>query len=254
VWKPAARAFKLGDFKPIDQLLAENAFFSFPKSFVVDLCGYWVIDVPTGLDYFDTLAFVCKFILKRDDQFILNILHEKMATMPGSNDLMAEELLQIDAAIQVLDQCDHDVFLAEQKKVEGDKEERREFAKRYRERISALTAGLPLPVILRPARRGGAPGGEYPPAIPSTIPHAEAALYIPPGSTIWRALLRSKWEAHVKPYPRFGEHWSIEGEHEALLRILRRMWAFYLEGIGRDLTDCPITGLFAVALGVGIAE
>jgi hypothetical protein len=94
-------------------------------------------------------------------------------------------------------------------------------------------------------------GPQFPAKIPSTIAQSDAKLYIPPGSSIWRALNRSAWNAHLPPYPRISEQWAIESEHGALLRILRRLWRMYNELQGRPEDECPIQGMFGASSSSG---
>ena len=84
------------------------------------------------------------------------------------------------------------------------------------------------------------PKGEKP------ITQAEAKLYLPPNSYIWRSPKHATWEAHVPPHRRFTETWLKHNNdaYDAMHACLRHAWDMYFQDNGIPNTHCPIEGIF----------
>jgi uncharacterized RDD family membrane protein YckC len=69
----------------------------------------------------------------------------------------------------------------------------------------------------------------------------------PPGGYIWRANIQGSWQCHYKPFKRFACSWHLYGHRTAALMCLRDLWSKHLLLKGKDISECPIDGLFTFA-------
>eukprot|EP00969_Alexandrium_andersonii_P145153 6418640-Alexandrium_andersonii.AAC.1 len=110
---PGIRPFLDGPFKPVLQVCAENAFWQLPRLSLVDLCRFLDVEVGDGWKTYDLVYHLCKFILKKSDGEVVDVCHQRLVEMNDDADF-AQELLQIDAAVECLDMHDHTVVYQQQ--------------------------------------------------------------------------------------------------------------------------------------------
>jgi hypothetical protein len=131
---------------------------------------------------------MCRSILPdRTDDQLLDISHQRLVD-PVDDEAHTHELLAIDGAIEVLDVRDHKRLHEEQKTAVTKSSERHEYSFAYQAKRAAVRSAREPAAA--PKKKGKAKPSGYPPKIPSTIPQADARLFVPPGASIWRALQR----------------------------------------------------------------
>lgn len=210
-----------------------------------------------NLSLFKTLFEVIQLRLKTSDSETLDILALRL-TLDAMNDEFAPAILQIDEAIEVLDQHDEKHATDEQKKVGERAVHRSDFATEYRaerRRVAAAAAAAAEAAAAVPKAKGKGKGKKgKPPAVaplppaphmPSTISQATAKEFVPFGASIWRGVTRMEWCGHMPPYSRIHDKWEELGEKGAMLSVLKRLWTQHCEfrGLEYDLT-CPHIALF----------
>ena len=138
-----------------------------------------------------------------------------MADHPG-DEAATGELLQVNAAIAVLDKNDHQAVLQEQRTAERQRLELRDFEEAYaREGPSAS--------YVTPTRRSDQ-SPDYPAVVPNSIPQAELKHLLPPGASVWRGNTTGMWHGHFFAYKRIQEPWIRDDEEGPKRAILRRLW------------------------------
>ena len=147
---------------------------------------------------------------------------------------LSEAILEVDAAVHVLEQADHDVVEQEKRTATTRLESRDEFRKGYTERVRAhraSTAGK--------AKKAKATPPVKKTKLPTVISHAEANNFIPPETSIWRGRVRGSLQGHCKPFARVSVSWSTCSEPEAMKKVIRTLWEEYILGKALDKDACP---------------
>lgn len=239
--RPAVRPFLDAPFGPALEIAAKHAFWHLPKSSLLRFSAQQGVDISEGATLYEVVHTLCSAILRLPDEDVVAISHRRLQTYHAEAEHV-HELLQVDSAVQCLDQADHARFAEAQQQARNHEVEQKAYSAAYRERKAVVSASRTSANRKKKKADAGLP--KYPPRIPSTIPQESAKQWVPPGCSIWRALCRSSWNAHLEPYARISESWGVHGEAGALIRILRRLWRMYNEKEGRPDTACPFDGLF----------
>ena len=146
----------------------------------------------------------------------------------------APALLQVDAALDVMDRADHQRFRDDQDSAEKQMVGRKAFSNAYKEKVK-LNRGTKAGKQVKYKKL----------VFPTTVTQQTAKAYLPPMTSIWKDNGNQAWAAHVVPYPRISERFDLHGsDHEALKVLLQRCWALRMEKDSVDLAECPIQGLF----------
>ena len=149
-----------------------------------------------------------------------------------------KELYQMDAALETFDKFDEEVVKQEITSQERHEEECGSFAEDYKEKKKQTDEKNG---VRRPLEDPGFP--KFPKFVP-TVDMETLNRYKPPGSYMWRGLVKGTSHGHLKPYKRTSEAWSRNGEVEACVKVLRTLWRQWLEMNAYEVTDCPVPGLF----------
>ena len=232
------RIFTVGPEATILRIAAEEVYWNEPMATVnmVNTLEGW----PVGATQFQAPFTCVQNTLGLDDAVALEKLRHRFAV----NDLTiaySSALAACDEGIEVLDQRDHKHIKGEQKDAEGESAQRRQFVKEFHARRSSVRAAI-AKAAPKPKAKAKAKAKASPPRtpLPSSIPQADARLYIPPRCSIWRSLTRGAWCAHSPPRARISEAWGRHGGDEPALReLLHRLWMQHLELEGQDMSACP---------------
>ena len=137
------------------------------------------VEVHDGWSAFDIVYGMCRSILPdRTEDQVLDISHQRLID-PVDDEAHTEELLAIDGAIEVLDVRDHKRLHEEQKTTQTKSVERQEYSVAYQAKRVAVRSARAPAVVVGKKKVKAKPSG-YPPKIPSTIPQADAKLFVPP--------------------------------------------------------------------------
>ena len=189
-----------------------------------------------GASLFSALMKVTIDILDCDEDTALMRVGRRVPQTQNEQHV-ADMLTSIDAAIEVIDQNDRQLFKDEQKKAVTSSENMSNFLLEFQTRRAEVDGKLP-------EKRKKVDTSK--PHLPKTIVQAEAACVVPPGSHIWLSNASPQWHGHLEPYKRVWAKW--EGgeaqEAEAVNSVIRQLWQQYLQSRGRTISDCPFEGVF----------
>lgn len=206
------------------------------------------VEIPSGASLFDTMYIATQKILGLSDADVLAIVGLRIVAERNSMHF-GEELLEMDAAIEVIDCKDREEVQQERKSAGNKKPEFETLSKAFKEKrqevqAAAKPAKRPTTTALKSDARGGASSSSSRPAvIPKTITHAEAIQYLPPGCAVWRSNTRNEWWGHCKPFKRVVVPWMLGEESSAMFLVLRKLWVQHLELTGQGPESCPYQGL-----------
>lgn len=243
-WAPQVRLFQDGAPRSVLQFAAENGFWNMGKAILGEVAKKYNIDTGAGSDLFGVVFSMAKHITQKEDDEVCRMCHKRLVHIDAASEF-SDELLSVDAAVEVMDYYDHQVISDEQKAVVSRSVERKEYAQSYKARRQSVGGSKAKGKQSSASTcRRGAPSTMPP---PSTIPQAEAKRYIPQTASIWRGVQRGQWCGHQPPYQRCSASWQKHGEAEAMLIVVRKLWSQALELDGKGPEACPIQGVFPSA-------
>ena len=120
----------------VQKLAASHVFFKFSKSELTDVAQHLEIDVEKGADLFTTILTMVKSLLECSDEEATEICHKRLVQM-SKNNAHAPALLQVDAALDVMDKSDHQRFREDQDAAEAQLVNRKAFSSAYKEKVTA---------------------------------------------------------------------------------------------------------------------
>lgn len=225
----------LGVEMPVLKLAAEKAFWSMSASEVAEICKHAGVHLESNSGLLDLLGAAVSNLLGCDEARTLEVLSQRLATSEACNEY-SEAILEVDAAVQVLDQADHQVMETEKgtasQRIQGRADYQREYVARVRKHRE--TTGPK-------AKKAKGPLAQK--KMPTVIPQAEARKFIPPGTSIWRGTVRGSWQGHCKPFKRVYVNWKASSEPEAMKEVMRQLWCQYIQREALTNADCPWQGL-----------
>ena len=130
------------------------------------------------------------------------------------------------------------------------KQEREAYFATYKERARTLRrAGEALFAVAKKAagRRGRRKKEDEPEKLklpPGELTTAQLSHLRPPNSGLWRGNLQRRWNGHCPPFMRVSASWDLFGHRSAAVLVLRDIWQQRLFLEGKDVTECPVEGLF----------
>ena len=212
-------------------LAAKAAFWQMSRGEIIRFAALKGVHVEGGSSLFTTVLQAVMGVLKCPQERALEITSTRMATEKNS-EWCAEQLLNMDEAVELIDHNDKEVYKQANKSAEEKQESMKVFCEEFQlmkqEQISKNAKGK---------RRKGDPSRS---PIPHIMGQEEATLYVPPSVSIWQCNVRREWWGHGVPYKRVVSCWSTaEGESEAIKICLKRLWMQWLEREGRTREDCP---------------
>lgn len=186
----------------------------------------------------NTLFHIIKEVLECDDTRALDILLIRVA----SNDTMANcvnEPLCVDEALEVVGPRDAKANRKEQAAGKDGAVSRETFIKDFRRKLiekSGVKKLVPKSVVGKALAKALA--ARLP--VPARVTQQEAKAWLPPGSSVWRALGPYAWGGHCPPRPRISEPWASDA-NAALCRSIQRLWGIRLVMRGETWDACPHT-------------
>lgn len=203
------------------------------------------VEIPSGAGLFDTLYATTMQILSISEGDALAIVGIRIAAERNAMQF-SEELLEMDAAIEIIDSRDRDEVQQERKAATNKKQDIDTFSKAFRakrEQVRTLCAKK-----AKPGNRGRGGGSSSssasrPAVLPKTITQAEAKQFLPAGCAVWRSNTRNEWWGHCKPFKRVVVPWVLGEESSAMFIVLKRLWQQHLEKTGEGPEACPFEGL-----------
>ena len=150
----------------------------------------------------------------------------------------SDEVGELDEAVAVLDQNDHQTVKQEQESMANVVAEEEEYKDAYVSKCKAVRDG-------HAARKGSQTRKKTPakikvPPMPAHDISLEVARSLkPPGASLWQCVQFGNWQGHVPPWPRISRAWSKYGERESLQLVLRYLRECWCEQTGVAWADCP---------------
>ena len=227
------RFFGEGEETTIQKLAAAQAFWDLTKSELTDLAEHLGISLEKGADLFTIVLTMVMQVLEVSEDEAIEICHKRLVAMTKATQ-HNPALLQVDAALDVMDKADHQKFRDDQDAAEKELSHRKAYSNAYQEKMQT-----------RRNQKGGKKVTYKKRVFPTTVTQASAKILLPPNSSIWKDNGNQAWAAHVLPYPRISERFELHGsDHDALKVLLQRCWAMRMEHDSVDVADCQIQGLF----------
>ena len=135
--------------------------------------------------------------------------------------MYAAELLQLDEALEVMEQPDIKMIEKDQETEARRTNSRHHFAKDYALLLREKRASGSVPFD-KGIPKAGFKGKEKKP-LEATIPHNQVKKLLPPGGSIWQSRTKHKWMAHMPPKLRIHENWDDFCERASAV-VLKRLW------------------------------
>ena len=241
-WRPtldvAVRPF-LGEQKPLIELAAECAFWNMSRTQLVHIAGYLGRDLSDPTSLFAVLHDLVKGLLGRNDAETMRILSLRLCDTEQCNE-WTQELLEIDAAADLLEKSDQEALHSEQDAAVAQMEVRSAFrdafARRRREDAEKAKAAAPK------AKKKKVEAAKA--RMPTELEQQEAKRWLPPHASIWRGRIKGYWFGHLPPFPRISAAWKEHSEVGAMRLIIRRLWDQHLMVTGASREDCPFLGIW----------
>lgn len=223
---------------PLLEIATSKAWWSMTRTQVARFAKLAGIQVDESASLLDMVVSACKTVLGADDEGALDVAAQRLAV----NDIKAQwsaEIMQIDEASAVLERSDADLVAEEQRQAQSTEKDDAMFLQEFRQRRFDVRA------LAKAGSRAKAKAKAAPrQRMPSSIPHAEAKGFAPPGASVWRGLTRGQWCGHLPPRRRVSASWFRSGgERQALDEVLKRLWLQFLDLRGLSKEDCPWIGL-----------
>ena len=218
--------------KPADclTLAARNGFWDMCRTDVVRFTTIKGFDCPAGGSLFDTFFAAVKAVLKCSDEKALQCTALRLVT-DHNEQHYSDYLVNLDAAIEVVDHQDRQAVVEQQKAAVHEQESMDVFA----EEMASKRADID-------GKRKRGPSTK--PRIPHLLDQATARQWIPENTSIWQAHTRNEWWGHCMPFKRLREPFEIQGEEEACAKVIRGLWRQHNMLTGRPRHECPFEGIF----------
>ena len=145
-------------------------------------------------------------------------------------------LLQVDEALEVLEETDVRLVKDERSAFLAKQAEHDEFALSYQRKAESVRGDDAKKLKKSEPSRLRLPEHH--------VPQCEAKRYIPPGTAIWQGRTIICWNGHCPPYRRCSGTLAEYGNSELALRVvLKMLWRQYLKKNGKTERDCTVEGL-----------
>ena len=215
---PAIRAFQDGPRHEFFQFMCVICFGKLSRTVVEMICKVAGEKFNSNQSFFQLLFEIIKRGLKLNDSGTLDILAQRFVATETVDDY-SEHVLNIEEAVEVLEDQDIKVLNAERKQLPQDRETRASFKTEYVEPRSKVNAAIPaeaaVPKAAPKGRKvavaaGGAGGaGGAKDDIPDSITQKSAKRFLPPGGQIWCGHKRHEWCGHLPPFSRISYMWRM---------------------------------------------
>jgi len=228
-------------------IAALACFWTLAKTTLERLARHLGLAVRSGDSLFAVLWALVKHILKKSDEETLAIIVFRLGKLRCHEDTVADEMLELDDADDILDRADKEELKARRGQKKDREVEREGFEKDYREKRKAVHGPARKPeAIVRPRAKAAQRAFRYPERMRAgTLTQAELRVACPPGGHIWQ--MRTSpggWQCHLPPFPRIARAASLYTDNGAARLCLADLWDNYLLLHDLERKDCPIAGLW----------
>jgi len=249
VLTPGIRLFTIGPEALLMVIACHAAFWHLDQTFLTDLCKYLKIPITSAAKLLDVIWAMCKhFLAPISDWELLQIIRKRVSSLKDACKF-ADSLLHLDEAVQLLDHHDHEQLTDAQRKARNNKEDLVHVANDYADRVKNVRNGKGKGKGKGTMLLGGGHAHVYPKQLrdPGEIAQGWGNQFKPPGSSIWKGLVRGEWWGHLPPENRVFHRWADSSEFEALKFTLRDLWRQYNFQQALPAEQCPIKNLFDAA-------
>jgi hypothetical protein len=212
---PAIRAFQDGPRHEFFQFMCVICFGKLSRTVVEMICKVAKEKFNANASFFQLLFEIIKRALKLDDATTLDILAQRFVA-PAEEDDYAEHVLNIEEAVEVLEEQDIKVLNAERKQIPQLRETRLSFKGEYVERrakvfaaAAAAAAAAKAKAAPKAAPKAAGGAGCAVDNIPDNINQKTANKILPPGGQLWCGHKRHEWCGHLKPFSRISYMWRM---------------------------------------------
>jgi hypothetical protein len=243
--KIGIRLFRDSDIEPILRVCARQAWWAVPRHTLEDIATNQKVHAGSGCSLFSLVFALTKKVLGLDDASTCTILQSRMARMKDTGN-WSDAIMEIDEAVQVLDENDREEVTKAQKRITDDHEHHAAFASEYKEKVKASKGGDAPPK--KRAKKPETFGYTGPPRLPaaSELSQADGKKYMPPGASLWKAAGSGTWNSKLPPYSQTSRSWAKYGEAEAMRLCIVAAWENFMESRGEDTLHCPVLGIFGL--------
>ena len=221
-----------GPLPPL-KLACKQAFWRLSKTEIQRFCANGGFKIASSASLFDTLMSAVERILGLTGEKALEVVAQRQCTQKHSQ-AFAEELLQMDAAIEIFDQADRQSLNDDMKGAQSKLDNIEDFKVQLAEARSTVFA----------AKRQKALKDR--PVLPRVMSQEEAAVFAPPSAHVWISNYRTEWWGHFLKYKRVWVPYNnIPGEDsKACIECLQRLWIQHNEHYGYPRDYCLYSGIF----------
>ena len=213
---PAIRAFQDGPVHEVFQFMCVICFGKLSRLVVENICKVAGEKFSSNQSFFQLLFEIIKRALNLDDGATLDIIAQRFVATEQEDDY-AEQVLNIEEAVEVLEDQDIKVLNQERKHLPELREARDSFRTEYVDRrrlIPVPAAPAPKAVAGKKGKgkgkgKGGGGGGGARDDIPDDISQANAKFFLPPGGQLWCGHKRHEWCGHLPPFGRISYMWQM---------------------------------------------
>lgn len=237
---PAIRPFVEGAVANIKVVASKAGWWSCSRTTLVAYSKQLGLVVPDAGTLFSVLlSLVQHCIPGMSDDEVLSVVRKRLGFERGEISY-ADELFEIQEAVEFLDVGDRKLVAAEKASTRIKESSFNELKAAFTEKVKEVRERQQ--VAARAARPSGGRAARKAPQrkFNFSISHAEAKAHIPDGCSIWRGLTRRQWCGHCEPNPRVSFNWDREGgERAAMIACIRRLWVEHVALTGQGPEACP---------------
>ena len=220
----------------VQDVAARNAWWKMPRTEVQRFSELFGVVITPSASLFDTLIASIQGILKTDDETTLKYVGRRLVREKVSS-AFTDQLLQLDIAIDLVDQNDKEAFKHDIKHAQKQVENLDEFIVELAQHRQSMEVKKKKKMDANMPR------------LPRVLTQPEAALFCPPEGHIWVSNHRREFWGHLEKsgYRRVWDVYhedSEEAETACMISVLQKLWVQHntLNGFAR--TACPFAGIF----------
>jgi hypothetical protein len=236
------------DAMPLFDVMCNCAFWMLPRTFIVKLAAQYMIRCASAWSLLQCLFHVISEHMHLGPDAVMNIISKRLH-LNDLGDAYAPTLLELDEALEVLDQDDRKKVVENQENVVKKMAERSNFARDFKAKRVDIRVAEAKAKAKAKAKPKAAPKAFK---FESVVELEEAKKLVPQGASVWHGYTRREWCGHhaVSGARRIQASWDMPGgEVETIRNILQRLWLQHSEWCGIELVDLLVpVGLFLPAV------
>ena len=250
-WKTwEVRAFPTSSWMPIQQVAANNGFWTLTSTTMKKLATHLGHDMDDNEDEFTVCSAVVKKVLSCTDKTVVKALEKRVVALDAQEPESFDALMQADQTIGMFDKEDEESLKKSKEKATAKHSNNREFIKQYHKAMVehgmfAPASNAKAKAVPKAKAKAALRPAPWPPLPPSfaTLSQPQCARLCPPGGHLWLASSCGSWGCHYPPYKRKSFSWAMHTFDGAAKECLRLMWRYHLGDVALK-SRCPIAGLF----------